>query len=332
MTDKSIPQGFHAHKYHALGNDYLVVDPSELDISLSPASISAICDRNHGVGSDGILYGPLASLENSAPRKDARGTGNRSAESELSTSSARGPTETCAMAPSVLGAADFYLRIFNPDGSEAEKSGNGLRIFSLYLYETGRVENGTFHIGTKGGVVESRILPQPIIETGAAAPRLIEVAMGEPHFLPGPPTMTFEGIDFRAVRVSMGNPHCVLLGPTPSEELARGIGPLVERHPSFPHRTNVQFLEVLDRHNIRIEIWERGAGYTLASGTSSCAAASAAHNLGLVDDTVTVHMPGGKLQIDMGGGNITMIGPAVRTFDALFSEHLLRLTREWHRH
>ncbi len=312
MKQNSIPPGFHVHKYHALGNDYIVVDPKELVLSLSAATIIAICDRNLGVGSDGILCGPLESLDEVSAHPESK-------------------------------PADFFLRIFNPDGSEAEKSGNGLRIFSLYLYETGRVKHEPFYIGTKGGVVESRVLPQSNhpgtdeaatigeVESTASSIddgiRSIEVAMGEPRFFPGPLEMTFDGISFQTVRVSMGNPHCVLLGRTPSEELARRIGPLVERHPSFPHRTNAQFLEIIDRRNIRIEIWERGAGYTLASGTSSCAAASAARNLGLVDDVVTVHMPGGELQIDMRGGNVRMTGPAVRTFDALLSEQLLRLAR-----
>ncbi len=317
MKQRTLPRGFHAHKYHALGNDYLVIDPRELQIPLTLEAIIAICDRNRGVGSDGILYGPLDSLEE-------------------------------VPIPPTSKQADYFLRIFNPDGSEAEKSGNGLRIFSLYLFEAGLVEHEPFRIGTKGGVVESRILWQPhrledrenaVLGTATniadaestlregGGTRFIEVAMGEPRFLPGPAEMTFDGINFKTVRVSIGNPHCVLLGQTPSEELARHIGPLVERHPSFPHRTNVQFLEVIDRRTIRIEIWERGAGYTLASGTSSCAAASAARNLGLVDDAVTVRMPGGALRIDMRGGNIIMTGPAVRTFDALLSEDLLGLVR-----
>jgi len=287
MAIRSIPEGFHAHKYHALGNDYLVVDPEEFKLSLSADAIAALCDRNRGIGSDGILYGPLP------------------------------PADNLTFAAS--GA--FLLRIFNPDGSEAEKSGNGLRIFALYLYESGRVDEAPFHVMTKGGLVECRILP------GDGRERSIIVAMGKAQFLPGSPSLSFDGAEYRAVRVSMGNPHCVLLGMSPSAELAKRIGPLVELHPDFPNRTNVQFLEVLDRSNIRIEIWERGAGYTLASGTSSCAAAAAAKHLSLVGDVVTVHMPGGSLEIDMSEENIKMTGPAVRTFDARFSPHIISLAR-----
>jgi len=294
----------HAHKYHALGNDYLVIDPRELEISLSPSAISLLCDRNRGIGSDGILYGPIS-----------------------------------------LGAqtdrADFSLRIFNPDGSEAEKSGNGLRIFSLYLYESGRVGDEIFKISTKGGIVESQILSAsqtalvPVGENNTASvanhamrhsesgERFVEISMGEPKLLPAPESMTFEGIAFRMVRVSMGNPHCVLFGQIPTSELAHRIGPIIERDLLFPDRTNVQFVEVIDRRNIRIEIWERGAGYTLASGSSSCAAAAAARSLGLVDELLTVHMPGGALSIDMRKKNIKMTGPAVHVFDVVFSEYLL---------
>jgi len=207
MASRSIPTGFHAHKYHALGNDYLVVDPEEFEPSLSVNAISALCDRNRGLGSDGILYGPLPPADDS---------------------------------PSAESAA-FSLRIFNPDGSEAEKSGNGLRIFALYLYESGRVDEAPFRVMTKGGPVECRILP------GEGGERSITVAMGKAQFLQGSLSLSFEGVEYRAVRVSMGNPHCVLMGPSPSPEMARHIGPLVERHPDFPNRTNVQFLEVLDR-------------------------------------------------------------------------------------
>jgi len=311
MIMSVLPQGFHAHKYQALGNDYLVVDPAEVRISLSASAISALCDRNRGVGSDGILYGPIPS-----------------------------PSSSVVDSP-------FRLRIFNPDGSEAEKSGNGLRIFSLYLYERGLVGDEPFQVQTKGGMVECRILAtKDIYADGACSgeegyeeerdedsekrhenleERHIEVSMGEPRFLPGSSTLAIDGLEFRTVRVSMGNPHCVLLIQQPTEELARSIGPLVENHPDFPNRTNVQFLEVIDRKTIRIEIWERGAGYTLASGSSSCAAAVAARRLGLVDDEVTVKMPGGALTIDMREPNIRMTGPAVRSFDLVFSPYLMRL-------
>jgi diaminopimelate epimerase len=311
MVDRSIPEGFHAHKYHALGNDYLVIDPAEFDISLSEEAIRALCDRNRGVGSDGILYGPLASFEGGIWR--ATMDTNDEADGELNPANTQRMESTLQTART---SPPFFLRIFNPDGSEAEKSGNGLRIFSLYLHESGRVGSDPFEVQTKGGNVTCRVLP------GEGPERFITVAMGAPDILSDRLTFSIDGFEFRAVSVSMGNPHCVLLGPSPSAELARRIGPIIEHHPDFPNRTNVQFLEVLDRENIRIEIWERGAGYTLASGSSSCAAAAAAKHLGLVDDQVAVHMPGGVLEIDMREENIRMTGPALRTFDALLAPTL----------
>ena len=280
MIMSVLPQGFHAHKYQALGNDYLVVDPAEVRISLSACAISALCDRNRGVGSDGILYGPLISPSSS-----------------------------------VVGSP-FGLRIFNPDGSEAEKSGNGLRIFSLYLYERGLVGEEPFQVQTKGGMVECRILAAKGVSANGAC-------SGEERHGDGEEGYKVE--EERYIEVSMGNPHCVLLCQHPTAELARRIGPLVENHPDFPNRTNVQFLEIIDRKTIRIEIWERGAGYTLASGSSSCAAAATARRLGLVDDEVTAKMPGGELTIYMRDPNIRMTGPALRSFDLVFSPYLMRL-------
>lgn len=250
-------------KYHALGNDYIVLDPTDFpDWTVpSPEQIRVICHRNFGIGSDGILWGPL---------------------------------------PSDVG--DFALRIFNPDGSEAEKSGNGLRIFSRYLWDRRLVDKSAFSIETPGGRVESRLQDNA---------RLITVAMGRVSFdstkIPvagAPRDVINEHIragdrEFVFCAATIGNPHCVVPLAEMDANMAKRYGPLLENHPLFPHRTNVQFLAVRDRQNIAIEIWERGAGYTLASGSSSSAAAAVAHRLGLVDDRVTVHMPGGTLLIEI---------------------------------
>jgi diaminopimelate epimerase len=121
----------------------------------------------------------------------------------------------------------------------------------------------------------------------------------------------------------MGNPHCVLLGKSINEALARRLGPVIETAPLFPGRINVQFLEVLSPSAIRIEIWERGAGYTLASGRSSCAAAAIARRLGLVGDQVVVHMPGGMLEVRFEAGSTFMTGPVEKVFEGTFSEELI---------
>jgi diaminopimelate epimerase len=262
-------------KYHGLGNDYLVIDPAEFPLDPVPAAVQAICDRNWGVGSDGILLGPLPDAE--------------------------GPT----------------LRIYNPDGSEAEKSGNGLRIFAWFLFEQG-YRGKEFPLRTAGGDVRAWILDKG----------LVRMDMGRPHFeapLGGELLEREHTIGGEAARisfVSMGNPHCVVTGLPVTEARARRLGPLVEHDPLFPARTNVQFLEVLNQGEIRIEIWERGAGYTLASGSSSCAAAAAARRLGRVGDDVTVHMPGGRLQIHFEGGHAFLTGPVEKVFEGTFSEEL----------
>ena len=274
------------HKYHALGNDYLVLNPADFSGWTAPTveQIRVICHRNFGIGSDGILWGPL---------------------------------------PAPDGA--FGLRIFNPDGSEAEKSGNGLRIFSRFLQDIGRVGRSPFAIETIGGRVRSVIR-----EDG-----LITVAMGIVSFasaaipVAGPSREVLNerisvlGREFTYCAATIGNPHCVIPLPEVSPELARRFGPDLETHPNFPRRTNVQFLQVLDRRNIRIEIWERGAGYTLASGSSSSAAAAVARRLGLVDAAVTVHMPGGALEIEIGADYaITMTGPVTAVAQGTLSSEL----------
>lgn len=271
-------------KYHALGNDYLVMPPTKLDKS----QIGRICHRNYGVGSDGILLGPFDS-------------------------------ETC----------DFRLRIFNPDGSEAEKSGNGLRIFSRYLWDDGLVRDAPFSVETLGGVVTCQV--------GAGGTE-VTVEMGKVSFdgsripVRGEARevlrerMQVDEREFEYCVATVGNPHCIVLCDDSTPELARHYGPLIENEARFPNRTNVQFMQVLDRNNIRIEIWERGAGYTLASGSSSTAAAATAYKLGLCNADVRVHMPGGELKIHIAPDfAATMKGPVTRICggtidDELFSE------------
>ena len=270
-------------KYHALGNDYIVLNPSDLGRELLPDDVRRICHRNYGVGSDGILLGPLPTRE-----------------------------------------AAFALRIFNPDGSEAEKSGNGLRIFSRYLFDQGLVRGEPFTIQTKGGLVRAQV---------HEAGRTVTVEMGRVSFdsraipVAGAPrevlneAMVVGRESFTYCAATIGNPHCVIRNRPVSPAEARRWGPLIEVEPRFPNRTNVQFLEVLDRRNIRIEIWERGAGYTLASGSSSCAAAAVAHRLGLCDGQVNVHMPGGVIEIGIGADYaVSMRGPVTKVYEGIAAD------------
>ena len=262
-------------KYHALGNDYVVIRPETLRDGLAKDQIQLICHRNYGIGSDGILLGPLAS-----------------------------------------NVCDFGLRIFNPDGSEAEKSGNGLRIFSRFLWDEGLLRQQPFTIETLGGPVTSSVDSNGksvTVEMGSVSFESERIPVLGPRREVINEQIEIGGETFLFCAATVGNPHCVILCQSPTEALARNIGPFVEMNPLFPNRTNVQFMRVLNRGNLQIEIWERGAGYTLASGSSSTAAAAVAYRLKLCDPDVTVHMPGGRLQISFKDGFVaTMKGPVVR--------------------
>jgi diaminopimelate epimerase len=215
----------------------------------------------------------------------------------------------------------FKLRIFNPDGSEAEKSGNGLRIFSRYLWDVGLVQTNPFIINTIGGNVQAEIL-----ENGD----LVKVEMGKVSFiasdipLNGEPgevlnrNFVIKGKSFRYCAANIGNPHCVILCDDISPELAQEYGPHIETNALFPRKTNVQFMKIIDKNNIQIEIWERGAGYTLASGSSSTASAAVAFRLGLCENSITVHMQGGNLHIEFTNDfRATMIGPVVAVCEGI---------------
>ncbi|MCL6552447.1 MAG: diaminopimelate epimerase [Firmicutes bacterium] len=275
-------------KSHALGNDYLVLDPAALTFALTPAVIRRLCHRHLGVGSDGIL----------------------------------------AVAPATR--ADFGLRIFNPDGSEAEKSGNGLRIFAKFLYDHRYTRRPQFTIETPGGVAGVTLhlrdgrVAQMTVDVGRATFWSDEIpvagprreVVGEP-IEAGGQRLTFTG-------VSVGNPHCVVFVPELRQVALRDLGPLLETHPLFPHRTNVQFARVAARDRIEIVIWERGAGETMASGSSASAVAAAAVRAGTADRDVTVAMPGGELRIQVAEDwRIRMTGPASEVYAGTLSDDLV---------
>jgi diaminopimelate decarboxylase/diaminopimelate epimerase len=282
---KDPPPNVRFAKYHALGNDYLVLNPLDVPGLLTPPQIRLICDRHRGLGSDGLLLGPLEDPE-----------------------------------------CDFGLRLFNPDGSEFEKSGNGLRIFSRYLWDGAWVQEEPFTIATTGGKVTSQV------HRGG---QRVTVNVGTVSFdsrtipVTGPPREVLNevipvgGQEFRFCAVTTGNPHCVLLCDEVSARDARRWGPLVERDARFPNRTNVEFIKVLDRANIQIEIWERGVGYTLSSGTGSCAAASVAYRLGLCGPRIVVHMPGGEIDISIAPDfAVSMSGPVSKVCEGVLAVEL----------
>jgi diaminopimelate epimerase len=254
-------------KAHGLGNDYLAADLDALPFPLSPPAVRLICDRHRGVGSDGIL------------------------------------------ARVASGAADFGVRIFNPDGTEAEKSGNGLRIFAAYLNSVGEVAiDSRFTVETRGGVVEMEIL-----DRRGAGGWVVEVEMGRASFRSADVGMIGEDRDagremlelpsgerVDCTLVSLGNPHCVVFQDELDVDRLRRIAPLISTHPWFGRGTNVQFARADTAASVEAWVWERGAGETLASGSSACAVAAVAVRRGLVSERqVEVRMPGGALHVEV---------------------------------
>lgn len=271
----------HWTRAHGLGNDYLVVESTALPVGvrLTPQTVRLICDRHRGVGSDGIL--------------------------ELLLPSDR--------------SERFALRIWNPDGSTAEKSGNGLRIFAKYLREHGHVTANNFTIATPGG--DAAIILDLDAQTGRVAS--ITVDMGVPIFAPRT-GITVDGEAIAVTVLSVGNPHCVAIVPDIDAIDLTRLGPLIECHAAFPERTNVQFAMPVGPDRVRAIVWERGAGVTLASGSSASAVAAACHRRGLVGNAVTVAMPGGELHVQIGSdGRLSLTGPAEEICQGVFSADLL---------
>lgn len=261
-------------KYTALGNDMIVIDPAHCPVTMTPTNIRLICDRHFGVGADGICYGPLLSA---------------------------------------LPGLVPTMRFFNPDGSEAERSGNGLRIFARYLWDAGYVTGPDFVMGMGDQTIPTHIDP---------ATGLITLEMGGLHLLFTDQPLTVGEEQVLATAVTIGNPHCIIF--TAELDRIHTWGPLIETAPTFPNRTNVQLVNVLDDHTIQIAIWERGAGYTLASGTSASAAAAAAVRTGrCAACQLTVQMAGGNLTVDVLTDGVRLIGPVTAVYQATFSADLL---------
>ena len=248
-------------RYHGLGNDYVVFDPNKNEFELTPESVSAICNRNAGLGSDGILEGPI------------------------------------------LKENGMHVKVWNPDGSISETSGNGVRIFAKYLKDASYVQKKNFKLLTASGEAEVTFLN----EDGSR----LRVSMGKLSFWSDdiPVTgdrrevinedMVFGRTLYPVTCATIGNPHCIIPMREISKPLVCKIGEYAEMARYFPHRVNTQIMKVTDKENISIEIYERGAGYTLASGTGACAAAGVAYKLGMTNNKVIVHMPGGELLVEI---------------------------------
>lgn len=210
------------------------------------------------------------------------------------------------------------VRIFNPDGSRAEKSGNGLRIFAKWLYDTGRAPGSSFVIELESG--------SAAVEVSDVGGRAVEVSveMGPAVFREELKTIQVGALQFAVVALSLGNPHCVILRDQLDVTDLRRLGPLVEVNPAFPNRTNVQLARATARDRVELLIWERGAGETQASGSSACAVVAACHRLGLVDTDVTASMPGGELHVRIDpGGSLFQRGPVEEVARITLSPELI---------
>ncbi|QFZ93245.2 diaminopimelate epimerase [Synechococcus elongatus] len=266
-------------KYHGLGNDFILVDNRESgEPKLTPEQAVQICDRNFGVGADGVIFAL--------------------------------PGTSCS---------DYVMRIFNSDGSEPEMCGNGIRCLAKFLSELDGGAQSRYRIATGAGL----IVPE-LTETG-----LVTVDMGPAYLKPAEIPTTLAGDGDRVVEaelevgdriwkvttVSMGNPHCITFVDDVAAIPLAEIGPLFEHHPVFPQRTNTEFVEVVRSDYLKMRVWERGAGATLACGTGACATLVAAVLTGRSDRQATVELPGGPLQIEWReDDHLFMTGPAVRVF------------------
>jgi len=265
-------------KMHGLGNDFVVIDATRTPVELTPARVRAISDRHFGVGCDQLLV----------------------------------------VEPASRPGVDFRYRIFNADGGEVEQCGNGARCFVRFVHDKGLTDQDEIRVETKSGIIAPRL----------RADGLVTVDMGVPELAPAKIPFASDSdavvqplaVGERVVAitaVSMGNPHAVQVVADVDAAPVVEQGALIERHERFPARVNAGFLQVLDAHGVRLRVFERGAGETLACGTGACAAVVAGILRGLLRSPVRVQTRGGELEIAWAGGDapVMMTGPAVTVFE-----------------
>lgn len=265
-------------KMHGLGNDFMVVDLVTQSYHLDEATVKKLADRNFGIGFDQLLI----------------------------------------VEPPTSPDVDFTYRIFNADGSEVEQCGNGARCFARFVYDKRLTNKSEIQVSTSSGNITLQLQQN----------KEVTVDMGEPVLTPTDIpfvadsfateySIDVDGQTLQVGAVSMGNPHCVLVVDSVDSADVERLGPLLESHPRFPQRVNVGFMEVVNRNEVNLRVYERGAGETLACGTGACAAVTSGQLRGLLDPGVKVNLPGGSLFIEWGGEGTTvkMTGPAARVFE-----------------
>ena len=264
-------------KMHGLGNDFVVIDATRAPVDLTPARVKAIADRHFGVGCDQLLV----------------------------------------VEPASRADVDFRYRIFNADGGEVEQCGNGARCFVRFVHDKGLTAKAEIRVETRSGIIAPRL----------RADGLVTVDMGVPELAPAKVPFVSDSdavvqplqvgdATVAITAVSMGNPHAVQVVADVDAAPVVAQGALIERHERFPARVNAGFLQVVDEHNVRLRVFERGAGETLACGTGACAAVVVGIARGLLDSPVRVSTRGGELNIAWNGEGtpVLMTGPAVTVF------------------
>jgi diaminopimelate epimerase len=264
-------------KMNGLGNDFVVVDATREPFALSDAQIRRVADRRRGIGCDQLLV----------------------------------------VQPSSLAGADFDYRIFNADGSEVEQCGNGARCFATFVRERGLTDKTTIPVSTAAGLITLNIEGDGRVRVDMGAPRLVpaEIPFDAEHQAASY-DIAVDGQRYQIGAASMGNPHAVLLVDDVDSAPVESLGAAIESHPRFPARVNVGFMQVLSRDVIRLRVFERGVGETQACGTGACAAVVVGRVQGLLDEAVSVHLPGGELDIRWAGegASVLMTGPTESVF------------------
>jgi diaminopimelate epimerase len=273
-------------KMHGLGNDFMVLDGIRQSLPeegppLSPEAMRRLADRHFGVGFDQLLIVQ-------PPRGDA----------------------------------DFRYRIFNADGSEVSQCGNGARCFARFVRDEGLTDKHEIRVETANGQMTLRLTDDGLVTVNMGPPRwaLTDIpfrasAMADTYILVAGQNA------FEVSAVGLGNPHCVMLVENVDTAPVETVGPLLESHPDFPERVNVGFMQLVDRSHIRLRVFERGSGETLACGSGACAAVVCGQKRGLLDETVEVSLAGGTLRVHYDGTNgVLMTGPASRVYDGVIRE------------
>jgi len=277
-------------KMHGTGNDFVVLDGFTYPVDEASVANFArrVCDRHFGVGADGLIY----------------------------------------ILPS--NEADFRMRMFNPDGSEAEMCGNGIRCAAKFAFENNLACANPVNVSTLAGIknivlkLDGEKVKAATVDMGKPRLERNEIPMvGDEGMVVSEPLMVGDK-NILVTCVSMGNPHCITFVDDVENYPVCEIGQIIENHKSFPNRTNAEFVQVLNRQEIRMRVWERGAGETLACGTGACASAVAAVLNDLVERKITVHLNGGDLEIEWSEpGNVFMTGPAVEVYTGELSSEFL---------